>query len=142
VALNSKYVYASQLAATSLAIQVVVRSDAAPITRAFTRALANASAQFAETVAVSDQPTWPAGFTQVSGSSAVLATVNANSGAIGFVDLPSWTSASGVPYTALRNLVPPTRQNSAHISDASLPLFTETSRTSKLCCRSSPTYSV
>jgi ABC-type phosphate transport system substrate-binding protein len=107
LALNpSSYAYSTQLNTTNLAITVVVRSDATPITRAFTRALANASAQFAEVVGVSDLPSWPSGFVSVASASSVMSTVQSTQGAIGFIDLPSWTSTSGVPYTSLRNQVP------------------------------------
>ncbi len=102
---NATYSYWAGLEASTSAITVVVRGDATPTTRAFTRALATASTAFAEVVGVSDLPAWPASFVQATGASGVLTAVLNTPGAIGFIDLPSWTSTSGVPYASIRNLV-------------------------------------
>jgi ABC-type phosphate transport system substrate-binding protein len=134
---NATYSYWDGLAASSSDITVVVRADATPTTRAFTRALANASTAFADVVGVSDLPTWPASFVQATGASGVLTAVLNTPGAIGFLDLPSWTSTSGVPYASIRNLV---RTLRGHVVEA-LFLLSSVNRTSRTCFRRSLMFS-
>jgi hypothetical protein len=84
----------------------------------------------------------------VASASSVMSTVQSTQGAIGFIDLPSWTSTSGVPYTSLRNQVP--LFSRPYLLPDGLGLYNSFSssrltpmhRTSKPCCRRSRTFSV